>query len=264
MVLIQSLARAFHILDLFDDTTKTLSLKEISNKLDLNKSTVHSLLKTLKHYGYIAQDDVTQEYSLGWKLYERGNLVISQIDLKNVAARHLKDLNMKTNETVHLVIRLDNEAFYIDKINGHNTLVIYSRIGKKVPLHSSAVGKVLTAYLPDDKCERIFSTYDFVQATPQTITDYESFKSELIKVREHGYAMDKEENEVGIVCVAMPIYDYSNKVIAAVSVSTPKINFSKRKKKEVLSYLRSCVNEISDELGYKKSDKGSNDEIYTI
>lgn len=256
ITLIQSLARALQILGLFDETKVSLSIKEISNQLDLNKSTVHSLLKTLKHYGYIQQDEVSAEYSLGWKLFERGNLVISQIDLKNVASRHLKTLNISTNQTVHLVTRLGHEALYIDKINGHNTLVIYSKIGKKVPLHSSAVGKILTAFLPNDQFETIFKSYEFTKPTAQTITDFESFKNELVKVRACGFAMDNEENELGIICVAMPVYDYSNKVIASVSVSTPKINFTKQKKKEVLADLSTCVNDISHELGYKKNVKG--------
>ena len=250
MTVIQSLARALQMLDLFDENTKSLSIKEISTRLHLNKSTAHSLLKTLKLYGYISQDEMTQEYALGWKLYERGNMVINQIDLKNIAARHLKVLNMQTNETVHLVIRLDNEAFYLDKINGHNTLVIYSKIGKKVPLHSSAVGKVLTAYLKEEKIKRIFENYEFTRATPQTITDYEAFIEELQIVREQGFAMDKEENELGIICMAMPLRDYSGEVIASVSVSTPKINYSKRKAQDIEKYLKHCVEEISKELGY--------------
>ena len=256
MTIIQSVARALSILDLFDDTTESLSIKEISNKLDLNKSTVHSLLKTLKHYGYIRQDEISQNYSLGWKLYERGNLVASQIDLKSVAARHLKALNMNTNETVHLVIRLEQEALYIDKINGHNSLVIYSRIGKKVPLHSSAVGKVLTAYLPQEIFNQIFKNYDFKLATARTITDLDTFQQEIEKVRKQGYAKDNEENELGIICLAMPVYNYTNTVVGAVSVSTPKTHFTEEKEKEILTYLTACVEEISSELGYRKDEKG--------
>ncbi|MBQ0139209.1 MAG: IclR family transcriptional regulator [Kurthia sp.] len=256
MTLIQSVARALQILELFDEATNSLSIKEISNQLDLNKSTVHALLKTLKQFGYIQQDAFNSEYSLGWKLFERGNLLVSQLDFKKVASRHLQTLNNRTNETIHLVTLLGQEALYIDKINGHNTLTIYSRIGKKAPLHSSAVGKILTAYLPENQFEAVFKAYEFTTPTANTISNIENYKKELSKVRQQGFAMDQEENELGIICMAMPIYDYSNKVVASVSVSTPKIIFTKQKKKKTLADLSRCVNDISHELGYKMDIKG--------
>ena len=110
MPIIQSVARSLEILELFDENTRELSIKEISNRLDLHKSTVHSLLKTLMHYGYIAQSTTTSDYHLGWKLYERGNLVTSQLDLRAIARKHLEKLNQQTNNTVHLVQLLGNEA----------------------------------------------------------------------------------------------------------------------------------------------------------
>ncbi len=250
MTIIQSVARALQILELFDESQQSLSIKEISTKLDLNKSTVHSLLKTLKEYGYVVQNEDTADYLLGWKLYERGNMLVSQLDIKSVAAKHLKKLNSIVNETVHLVILVGKQALYIDKINGNNSLVIYSKIGKTVNLHSSAVGKVLTAFLPNEKFNQLFNQYKFQQFTKNTIMDKEILMQELEAVRERGYGYDNEENEVGIICVAMPIYDYTQQVIAAVSVSTPKIKFSKQKEKLVIKNLTHCAEEISNELGY--------------
>lgn len=252
MTLIQSISRALGILELFDENHRSFSIKEISLKMDLNKSTVHSILKTLKHYGYIMQDSETAEYALGWRLYERGNLLMNQIEIKPVAQKYLMKLNQLTNETVHLVLRVDREALYIDKINGNNTLVIYSRIGKKVPLHSSAVGKVLTAYLKREQINTIFRDYEFKQATQNTILTYDNYLVELEQVRGQGYATDNEENEAGIYCLAMPIYDYTQQVVAAISVSTPLVNFTEEKKEEILTYLKQCTTDLSSELGYIK------------
>lgn len=250
MTLIQSVARALEILELFDENHRSFSIKEISTRLDLNKSTVHSILKTLKHYGYIMQDEETSEYALGWRLYERGNLLMSQIEIKPIANKYLTKLNQLTNETVHLVTRVDKEALYVDKISGKNSLVIYSRIGKKVPLHSSAVGKILTAYLDKEEFEKIFKNYEFKQATANTIVTYEDFLEEIKKVREQGYAMDNEENEVGICCIAMPVYDYTKKVVAAISISSPIVSFTEEKKQQFLAYLKQCTLDLSTELGY--------------
>nr|WP_106780491.1 IclR family transcriptional regulator [Lysinibacillus timonensis] len=252
MPLIQSVSRALEILQLFDENHRSFSIKEISTKLDLNKSTVHSILKTLKHYGYIIQDSETAEYSLGWSLYERGNLLMSQIDIKPKARKHLMKLNQQTNETVHLVIRVDSEPLYIDKINGNNTIVINSSIGRKVNLHSSAVGKILMAYLEQSEIDSIMKNYDFKPTTGNTILNYNDYLTELENVRSLGYAVDNEENEAGIYCLSMPVYDYTQKVVAAISVSSPTVNFTETKKKEILDYLERCTLDLSMELGYKK------------
>lgn len=252
MPIIQSVARALAILDLFDEINRELSIKEISVKLDLNKSTVHSLLKTLKEYGYISQNNETTNYSLGWKLYERGHLMVSQMDIRNAARVHLEKLNEQTNQTVHLVTLLGKEAIYIDKINGHSTLVIYSRIGKRVPLHSSAVGKVLAASLDENQFNSLMDGYVFEKSTEGTIDSYEAFVEELEVVREKGYAMDREENEPGIICIAMPVHDFSGEVIAAISVSTPKSHFNDEIAERNYQCLKECVEGISSNLGYKK------------
>lgn len=252
MPLIQSVARALSILELFDDTNRELSIKEISVKLDLNKSTVHSLLRTLKEYGYISQSNETTNYSLGWKLYERGHLMVSQMDIRNVARIHLEKLNEQTNQTVHLVTLLGKEAIYIDKIDGHSALVIYSRIGKRVPLHSSGVGKVLAGFLDENQLQSLMDGYVYEKRTENTIDSYKAFVEELEAVRKRGYAEDYEENEPGIICIAMPVRDYSGEVIAAVSVSTPKSHFSDEIAGSYYQYLKECVEEISSNLGYKK------------
>ncbi|MBY0223171.1 IclR family transcriptional regulator [Sporosarcina aquimarina] len=262
MGLVQSVVRAIKILEVFDEMNKELSIKEISAKLELNKSTVHALLKTLKEFGYITQNADTADYSLGWKLYERGNLLLSQLDLKTAASSHLQTLNKATNETVHLVTRLEHEAIYIDKINGHNTLVIYSRVGKKVPLHCSAVGKVLAAYLPEASLTEILNDYEFAQATVNSIQNHNDYMAELANVRKNGYAVDDEENEYGIICFAMPIYDHRNKVVAAVSVSSPKSNFTEEKESEYLKLLKLCVDKISQELGANLNVKENYNEIH--
>lgn len=251
MPIIQSVARALSILELFDDINRELSIKEISVKLDLNKSTVHSLLKTLKEYGYISQNNETTNYSLGWKLYERGHLMVSQMDIRNVARVHLEKLNEQTNQTVHLVTLQGKEAIYIDKINGHSSLVIYSRIGKRVPLHTSGVGKVLTAFLDENQLKSLLDGYIYEKRTEKSIDSYERFIEALEEVREIGYAKDYEENEPGIICFAMPVRDFSEEVIAAVSVSTPKSHFNDEISERNYQCLKNCVEAISNNLGYK-------------
>lgn len=252
MPIIQSVSRALAILELFDETNRELSIKEISLKLNLNKSTVHSLLSTLKEQGYISQNNETNEYSLGWKLYERGYLIVSQMDIRNVARAHLEKLNNETNQTVHLVTLLGKEAIYIDKITGNSSLVIYSRVGKRVPLHSSGVGKVLAAFLNEAQLNSVMDGYVFEKRTENTLVSHEKFLEEIKAVKKNGYAIDYEENEPGIICIAMPVYDYSGEVIAAVSISTPKSFYNNEVEKLNYTCLKKCVEELSLDLGYQK------------
>ncbi len=146
MPIIQSLDRALNILDLFNETDRELRITEISNKLGLNKSTAHSLLKTLKMHDYIKQNDETGKYSLGLKLVERGNYALSTLDIRTVAKPYLTKLSAISGQTVHLVVLDGKTGVYIDKVEGTAATIVFSRIGKRVPIHSSAVGKVLVAF----------------------------------------------------------------------------------------------------------------------
>jgi len=175
--IIQAVDRALRILDLFDEHRTELKITEISRRTGLHKSTVHSLLKTLQAHGYIDQNADSGKYRLGLKLVERGNLVLHSLDVRTVARGHLLDLSRKTGLTVHLVILDGKEGVYIDKVEGTSGIVMYSRIGRRVPIHSSAVGKVLVAFQSEEVIRNILDGYEFVPHTPNTITDERTLSS---------------------------------------------------------------------------------------
>lgn len=221
MPIIQSLDRALRILDLFDELNPELKITEISTKLNLNKSTTHSLLKTLKLHGYIKQNSDTGKYSLGLKLLERSTFLMNSIDVRTIAKRSLVELSVNTNCTVHLVMLEGKTGVYIDKVESPDITIVYSRIGRRVPVHSSAVGKALLAFKPEEEVEKVLSDYQFTRQTDKTITSKEGFLKELNKVMENGYAIDNEENEPGVCCFAVPLYDHTGTVHAAISISSP-------------------------------------------
>lgn len=250
MPIIQSLDRALRILDLFDEQDSELKITEISRKMDLHKSTVHSLLKTLQEHRYIDQNAETGKYRLGMKLLERGQLLLQHLDIRSVARAELLELASATGQTAHLVIQEGREGVYIDKVEGPRAVIRYSRIGRRIPLHCSSVGKVLAAFMNPAEREQLLQEYPFMVHTPRTITDREVFLNELEKVRANGYSIDNQENEPGVRCVAVPIRNHTGQVIAAVSISTLISNVDDQELESFIPVLKRSGERISSRLGF--------------
>lgn len=220
MPIIQAVDRALWILDLFDENENEIKITDISNRMGLHKSTVHSLLKTLHTRGYIDQNPENGKYKLGMKLFERGNVVIHGLDIRKIAKTHLVDLSTKTGQTTHLGILNGKEGVYIDKVEGPKAVILYSRIGKRIPIHCSAIGKCLVAFKDKEELRKLLQGYVYNVQTSKTITNEEDFLVELELISKRGYAIDNQENEPGVCCIAVPIHDHTGQVIAAVSMST--------------------------------------------
>ena len=250
MPIIQSLDRALRILDLFDEYDRELKITDISERMALHKSTVHSLLKTLQKHHYIDQNPENGKYRLGLKLFERGSFVIQSLDLRTMAKEHLLELSKKTGHTVHLVILDGKEGVYIDKVESPAATIIYSRIGRRVPIHSSGVGKALVAFKNEAELEKILDGYEFTKQTPNTITDREAFLAEIKQIQEKGYAIDNEENEPGVCCVAIPIKNHTGQVVAAISSSTTAAQFTEDVLLKMVELLKETAEAVSKKLGY--------------
>ncbi|MFT9848359.1 IclR family transcriptional regulator [Aneurinibacillus sp. REN35] len=250
MPIIQSVERALLILDLFDEYETELKITDISARMNLHKSTVHSLLKTLQKFHYIEQSTENGKYRLGMKLFERGNFVIQNLDMRAVAKNHLTELSMKTGNTIHLVILDGKEGVYIDKVEGSSATVLYSRIGRRIPIHCSAVGKALVAFKSQTELGAILTDYEYGSNTPNTITSEKDFLAELQKVREQGFALDNEENEPGVACIAVPIRNHTGQVVAAMSMSQPATRLNTQTIEESMSMLKEAAQQISVKLGY--------------
>jgi IclR family transcriptional regulator, KDG regulon repressor len=252
--LIQTIERVSLILDRVGQKPQGTTIKDLSGGLGLPKGTIHRILSSLSYFGYVRQDPETKNYSLGLKLMELGALLGSQLDLRKVAEPVLRDLVEKTGEAAHMVILDRNEIVYIDKIEARQTtggLVMSSRVGARNPAHSCAVGKVLLSHLSDEALESLIREKGLSPRTANTITDPRLLKSHLEVVRRQGYAIDEEENERGIRCLAAPIFDGRGRPVAAISVSGPAVRVTKKViqdvfKKEVMK----AASEISRRLGF--------------
>jgi IclR family transcriptional regulator, KDG regulon repressor len=250
MPIIQAVDRALRILDLFDENENEIKITDISDRMGLHKSTVHSLLKTLLMHGYIDQNPENGKYKLGMKLFERGNFIIHGLDIRKVAKSHLVDLSKKTGQTTHLGILNGKEGVYIDKVEGPKAVILYSRIGRRIPIHSSAIGKSLVAFKNKEELRNLLQGYIYNLQTSNTITNEEDFLVELEQVSHRGYAVDNQENEPGVRCVAVPVHDHKGQVIAAVSISTLINQVDDAELLLFTEMLKKEADEMSHKMGY--------------
>ncbi len=247
---IKVLDKTFYILELLLQKGSYMNMIELSEKLGFYPSTTHRILDTLKHWGYVEQDPHTQKYQLGLKALELGMAKLHQMDLVREATPCLKELVNQCNETVHLGTLEGEEVLYLAKEESSQTIRMISYVGKRAPLHSTSLGKVLLAYLSAEDRKKILEEKVLPRLTENTITDKRELEKELSKVRMQGFALDREENEKDVRCVAAPIRNYQGEVIAAVSVSSPVFRIDKNAQNNLKEALIETSKKISKRLGY--------------
>lgn len=238
------------ILDLFNEQATELKITDISKLMGLSKSTLHSLLKTLQLHGYIDQNPENGKYRLGMKLVERGHFVVGSIDIRQKAKGWLTELSRRTGQTTHLGILDGREGVYIEKIEGKLAAIAYSRIGRRLPVHATAIGKVLIAWLDEAELNALLEGYQYTTFTPSTLATREALLDALKKTREHGYALDSEENEQGVRCVAVPVWNHESRVIAALSLSTLTSRVDDAELANFREQLQQAGLQLSRALGY--------------
>jgi DNA-binding IclR family transcriptional regulator len=248
--MVKSVSRALDIITLISLKKTGLGVTEIANQIDINKSSVYRILSTLVQYGYIEQDAETGKYKLGYKFLEISSKLLESIDLRAEARPFLQELENETNEVIHLVVYDQGEVVYIEKLEGNETLRMHSKVGKRAPMHCTSVGKAILAHLPSSIVSDILERKGMPVHTDKTITDKEEFMKELGQVRQKGFALDLEENEYGITCVAVPIFDHLGKVIAAVSISGPTMRMTADRLDALKSKMVKTGQGISARLGH--------------
>lgn len=249
--IVQSVDRALSILEVLADYSKGLGVTEISDKVGLHKSTVYRLLSTLLYKSYVMQDHETNKYKLTMKLFELGNKKTKDMNILTASKPYTKELMEKVNEVIHLVIREGNNTVYIDKVEADNTIRMASTIGTRSPLYSTSVGKVILAHLTDEEVEAIWNNSNIVKRTENTITNLEEMKKELKKVKQQGYAIDNEENEIGVRCVGSPLFNRFGDIEGAISISGPTIRVTEEAVEDFAKDVVKYADLISRELGYK-------------
>ncbi|HBI72066.1 MAG TPA: IclR family transcriptional regulator [Lachnospiraceae bacterium] len=249
---IQSAERIFHILE-FIAMNGPSGVVEIGTALDLHKSTVHRMLLSLISMGYASQDEETGKYELTFKLVRLSSQFLSKIDIYAIAHPYIERLANECQETVHLVQRAGNEVVYIDKVEPvdlrESSIRMASHIGLMRPMYCSGVGKAILAELPAEEVRSIWAQSNPEKKTEHTIMTFKQLEEEIAGIRERGYAMDNEENEIGVRCIAAVILDYHNKAKYAFSISAPVNRMTDDRVAELAEHVLNMKKELSRRLG---------------
>ncbi len=218
---IQVADRLFHALELLAENG-AMGLKELSDSLKLNKSTAHRVVTSLIYLGYARQEEETGKYEPTFKVVHLANQIMGRVEMVSLLRPYLQKLMERAGETVHFVERDGNEAVYIDKIECfQNSIQMVSRIGNRIPLYCSGVGKAILADLSDAEIQAVWENSRIEQRTEHTITKFQEFQKEIQEIRKKGYAVDREENERGVRCVAVSLSEPSGRSAYAFSISAP-------------------------------------------
>lgn len=246
---VSSVVKVFSILSALGEQ-KEIGVSELSQRLFMSKATTYRFLQTMKQLGYVVQEGEADKYSLTLKLFELGAKSLEYVDLIEIADKEMRHIGQLTHEALHLGAFDDNAIIYIHKIDSSYNLRMYSRVGRRNPLYCTAIGKVLLAWQDEEIVKGILEQIEFVRKTETTLLNANQLTVELAMVREQGYAEDREEQELGLRCVAVPIYDRLGQVIAGLSISFPTIRFDEQQLEDYVSLLKVAGCNISEKMGY--------------
>ncbi|MGH8778052.1 DNA-binding transcriptional regulator KdgR [Paraburkholderia sp.] len=247
-----SIGRVFAILGAVGDSGE-IGISELSQRLGVSKTTVHRVLQTLKVLGYVVQEAETERYRLTIRLFELGAKALESVDLVREADVEMRRIAQATREAIHLGAFDEDGIIYIHKIDADYGLRMQSRIGRRNPLHSTAIGKVLLAWMDPADARDVLSRVELRRSTQKTLVSAEAVLSILPRVREQGYGEDNEEQEEGLQCLAVPVFDRFGRVIAGLSISFPTMRCGADTKSHYIGLLKQSGLAISARLGYREA-----------
>jgi IclR family KDG regulon transcriptional repressor len=246
---VKSVLKAFLVMDELDSAGE-LSIGEISERLSMDKGTVHRIVNTIKEAGYVIQNQDNKKYANSIKLLAMGNRVLERTGIQKIARPYMKNIWDKTGETVNVGMMVDGNIIYIDKIESKSPIKVGQGIGTKVPIHCTGMGKVILAFTPEPEKNNILNNLNLERYTPHTFVSKNEFEENINEIMNNGYAIDDEEYVVGLICIAAPIFNHYNIPIAAISISCPKYRFKEDHHKELFSTLiKEAAASISRQIG---------------
>ncbi|WP_423761712.1 DNA-binding transcriptional regulator KdgR [Burkholderia sp. NLJ2] len=252
---VAAVGKVFTILAALGDR-REIGISELSQQLGMSKTTVHRFLQTLKTLGYVAQEGETDRYRLTIRLFELGSKALESVDLVREADLEMRRIGQLTREAVHLGAFDEDAIIYIHKIDAEYGLRMQSRIGRRNPLYSTAIGKVLLAWMSPDEARAVLAGIEFRKSTAKTLSSADAVMSILPHVRQQGYGEDNEEQEDGLMCLAVPVFDRFGRVVAGLSISFPTMRCGADTKAHYIALLMESGRAVSERLGYRPEAAG--------
>ncbi|TDP75063.1 DNA-binding transcriptional regulator KdgR [Roseateles toxinivorans] len=245
---VAAVLKVFAILQALSEKHET-GISDLSVRLAMPKATIYRFLQTMRTLGYVRQEADTEGYGLTMKVFELGTKALQYPDLVDLAKHHMQLLADQTGETVHLGTLIDSEIIYVHKVDSRHMLGMYSRVGRRAPLHCTAIGKVLMAWEHPARRDRVLQGAEFKRFREKTIVEPAAFLAELERVKAQGFGEDREEFDDHIRCLGVPIFDRLNQPIAGLSISFPTFRYDEAKAPEVVAMLQAASRDISTRLG---------------
>lgn len=246
----QTADRALDVLQTMLAARRPLALGEIARAHGLAASTTHRLLASLLCHNFARQDPDTSKYTLGLGLLEFGYAILNDLDVRELAAPVLAELNRETGETVHLAVLDGHDLVYIDRRDTHHGVRVHSSIGRRSTPHTTGVGKALLAHLPDAAIDAYLARVALEPKTANSITEPDALRAELARSRARGYATDDGEDQEHVCCIAAPILGRRGEPLAAISISVPDSRFTVTQLIDFAPRLLEQVQHVSRHFGY--------------
>jgi DNA-binding IclR family transcriptional regulator len=246
---VQSVERAFDLIEALADGDE-LGVTELAERTGLVPSTAHRLLATLAKRGYASRSAASGGYALGYKVVELANDLENRLArLRGVARPHLESIQQATGESANLTILDGDRVVYVDSVQGSRSMRMFTTVGATVLAHTTASGKAILAHQPESLTELYSEDGELEGLTPRTLTTVEALRKDLQRIVKRGYAIDNEEHEEGVSCVAVAIFDQTDRPCAAMSISAPTARIVHADTGELADLLREHAAEISAGLG---------------
>jgi len=247
---LKSVVKALQILEAFTIDAPELSIGDLQEKLSIPRVSIYRFMRILINRGFIRQNPHTRRYSLGIKVFELGSIVLRNFELRKIAFPLIDDLSKVSGETVHLGVLDGSKVVSIEGVESDQSLRISVPIGKRVFPHSTGIGKAILAFLDDEEIDGIIKKEGLPRFTPNTIVERTALLHAIQAIRRSGYAVDNEENEQGIRCVAAPVFNTDKRVVASISISGPAMRIPIERIPELAEKVMKTTGDISLALGY--------------
>jgi DNA-binding IclR family transcriptional regulator len=247
---IQSLARAFSIMEEVARSREGISLAELSKKVGLHNSTTFHLVKTMVSLGYIRQIKDGKRYRIGRPLFALAASALDEIEMVSLATPVLEELSRETGESGHFAVRMGDTVVVVARTAGPGAFQLTDRVGVVRPAHCTALGKVILAALRPDQLDRFLERNELSAVTPKAITDVDALKGDLDEVRRSGMAFDDGEFNTEVRCVAVPVKNFTGQVIGAIGISGPIWRLSIQALQSRAKIVQTAANRLSSEFGY--------------
>lgn len=245
------LDKGLEIINLFAQVKRPLRISEISELLSVPRTTVYRLVSSLEQRGFVKRTDAQTTYFLSLKFLELGEIVRESLELRALALLFMEKLRDEVNLAVHLVVRDGNEAVYVEKVESTRPVRLFTRVGRRAPLHVTACPRVLLASLPDAEIEEYMECTEMVKYTSTTVADADTLRKSIKETRENGYSIAWGELEPLTTAIAVPIRDHRREVVASLSLAGPDWYFRSEDISRFVSKLKVYAAQISQELGYE-------------